>query len=60
MLVHRPTPIFEDIDSDQVLRPKNGKLLEVKGCWNYERKNKFVLKNKDICKEFESFKVNFQ
>ena len=61
MWVHPSTPVFEDIDSDQVLRCKNGKLFPVKGNWNYERLNKFVLKNKDdICKAFESFKVNFQ
>ena len=58
MWVHPSSPILEEVTSDQVLRYKNGKLLEVKGSWNYERKNKFTLKNKDeIKKEFESFKM---
>ena len=61
MWVHPSSPILDDVDSDQVLRSKNGKLFEVKGNWNYERKNKFILKNKDdVIKEFESFKSYFK
>ena len=58
--VHPVNPIVEDIDSDQVLRFKNGKRHTVEGKWNFERLNKFTLKNIDnISNAFESFKLNF-
>ena len=53
MWVHPLTPVCEDIDADKVLSCKNVKLFPAKGSSNYERLNKFVLKN--VCKPFESF-----
>ena len=60
MWVHPPSPLMINVDKDQVLRSKSGKRFEVKGCWNFQRKNKFTLKNKDeVIKEFTSFKSKF-
>ena len=58
--VHPDNPIVEEIDSDQVLRSRNGKRHHVEGKWNFERLNKFTLKNiNDISKAFDSFKITF-
>ena len=60
MWVHPNAVLMDNVDKDQILRSKNGKRFEVKGSWNYQRKNKFTLKNKDeVVKEFNSFKSNF-
>ena len=42
--VHSTKPLIEELDSDQVLRFKNGKRHTVEGKWNLERLNKFTLK----------------
>ena len=58
--VHPIDAIVEEIDSEQVLRFKNGKRHTVEGNWNFERLNKFTVKNiGDISNAFESFKLNF-
>ena len=60
MWVHPQLPLMDKVHKDQVLRSKNGKRFQVKGSWNYERKNKFTLKNKDeVIKEFTLFKAKF-
>ena len=58
--VHPVNQIVDEIDSDQVLRLRNGKRHPVEGKWNFQRLNKFILKNiNDISKVFDTFKINF-
>ena len=52
--VHPVNQIVDEIDSDQVLRLRNGKRHSVQRKWNFERLNKFTLKNiNDISKAFD-------
>ena len=53
--VHPVNQIVDEIDSYQVLQLRNGKRHPVEGKWNFERLNKFTLKNiNDISRVFDT------
>ena len=51
---------MDEVDSEQIIRDKNGKRQIVVGSWNFGRLDKFTVKNiYEISSAFESFRLTF-